>query len=184
MKKVIIGLLVLISSGYSWGQERPSAWEIEADPIAYLLNGYSIHGIYQIKRIRLDAGVYGIQVPEGFQSNKGYKLRNEGFGLKAQYLFNGINGFYAGVDAGYGKLRANLQETNEQASGTSISTGVNVGYKLFLQKDKQGNPNGFYLNPWMGLSYNFYPNEVKFANRNYKNDHLGFFPTVHVGYRF
>jgi hypothetical protein len=187
MKKSVLlfTLLVLFSTGLV-AQEKKigSAFEIEIDPIAFLLGGYSFHGIYQHEKVRIDAGVYGLDVPESFQHNTGYELRNEGLGIKVNYVLNGVDGWYAGLGLGYSKLEAKHQESGEAATGSSVGTGVDIGYRWFLKKKKDDEVKGLYLTPWLGINYNFYPDKVQFASREYKHKAFELFPTVHLGYRF
>ena len=185
MKRITF-MLMLILPGFLNAQDKPlkSSWEIEVDPIAYILNGYSVHGIYQTGRMRFDAGVYGVEVPESFQSSKGFKLKNQGLGVKVNYLLQGIQGFYAGIGLGYSKLEATRRESGEKAEGNSIGAGVDIGYRLFLAKEKEGTRKGLYLTPWLGINYNFYPDKIKFTDREYKQKPFELFPTVHLGYRF
>jgi hypothetical protein len=187
MKKILLAAAFVASLlGSSSAQEKvfKNSWEIEVDPIAYALDGHSLHVIYHTGRWRFDAGSYGIKVPEGLQANKGYRLRNEGFGVKANYLLQGLNGFYTGIGIGYSDLEATFKETGEKKKGNSIGAGVNVGYRVFINKEKEGNRKGLYLTPWVGINYNFYPKEIEFSNREYKQEAVEFFPTVHIGYRF
>lgn len=190
MKKITTIILVsLLQSTVLLAQEKEkksfkNGWEVEVDPIAYLMNGHSVHAIYQYGRFRFDAGSYGIEVPEGFQQNDGFKLKNEGFGVKANYLLQGVNGFYSGLGIGYSDLEATDKQTGERRTGNSIGIGVDLGYRLFFKKEKDGDRNGLYLTPWVGINYNFFPDQIKFTSKEYKQEPLEFFPTVHIGYRF
>jgi hypothetical protein len=88
MKKAIITMMLVSLSLVLLAQEneRKSRFELEIDPIAYVLNGYSVHGIYVFNKTRFDIGVFGIEQPEGFDGNDGFKVKIQGVGAKINCL--------------------------------------------------------------------------------------------------
>lgn len=156
--------------------------EFEVDPIAYLMKGYSFHGIYNHNHLRFDLGYYGIETPGKLTGNPGYNVRNTGFGLKVNYLITKVNGLYAGIDAGYGETVATVAGTELRDTGHNISAGVHAGYRLFLFPHQENWLSGLYLTPWAGLSYNHTYDNVKLDS--YKTSKVGYFATFHMGYRF
>lgn len=162
----------------------PTTFELEIDPIAYALNGYSVHAIYAPGRFRFDAGVYGIEVPQGMEANEGFTTMHLGFGVKANYLLTGITGLFVGVGGGYSTVEATHNESGTTAIGHTIGAGVHIGYRFFLMKDRSGAPGGLYLAPWVGLDRNFHTEEVAFSGMDYTQSDWQVFPTVHIGYRF
>lgn len=157
-------------------------FEIEIDPIAYVMNGYSIHGVYNYNRIRFDLGFFGIEQPSSITGNTDFKTMTTGFGLKVNYLLSGVRGTYAGVDIGYAENEVSNNTNEIKDTGHSISFGGHIGYRFFLFAKKENALSGLYLTPWAGLSYNLIYDEVKFEN--YKEGNLGYFATLHLGYRF
>ncbi|NDK55739.1 hypothetical protein [Pontibacter fetidus] len=186
MKKLLITALTLLLFTAAQAQtEKPTqAWEVEVDPIAFFLKGYSAHVIYQPDRVRLDVGVFGVQQPESFHGNKGFNLMTQGFGLKASYLLQGTTGFYTGLGAGYTFNEATHKESGVEETGKTIGVGTHIGYRFFFQKDEDGTPKGLYITPWVSLDYNIHIDKIKFEGNEFKQDKFGVFPTVHVGYRF
>ncbi len=186
MKKLLILSLVMLSAfaGQAQTEKTAPTLEIEVDPVAYILSGYSFHAIYQPGRFRFDAAVFGIMIPESFHGNKGFKVNMNGFGIKAHYLVKGTRGLFAGIGTGYITTNVTLEESGEKQTGGAIGIGPEVGYRIFFQKPVDGRQKGFYLSPWMGLSYNFIPDKINFRNHGYKEQRWTFFPTIHIGYRF
>jgi hypothetical protein len=176
----------MIVSTQVWAQtEKPNrTFEMEIDPIAYLLKGYSFHGIYQPGRMRFDAGIFGIQIPESFHGNKGFAVLTQGFGLKAHYLVTGTRGLFTGIGIGYTSSRAKHQETGVTNTGHGLGIGPEIGYRFFVQKPKNGVIKGLYFSPWMSFGYNFITDKIQFQNFIYNQKKWEFFPTVHIGYRF
>lgn len=184
MKKFILAISLLAARLQA--QEGSLAFkktvEIEIDPIAYLLNGYSVHGIYNHQHFRFDLGYYGIETPGKLTGNENYHIRSTGFGLKVNYLIKKVNGFYTGVDMGYGETTATENDSKFEDKGHNLSLGGHLGYRLFLFPHQHNALNGLYITPWAGISYNHVYDKIKFAN--YKDSKLGYFATFHVGYRF
>jgi hypothetical protein len=186
MKKLIVLFAVFSTLDLSaQTRSKTSTWEFEVDPLAYaFFKGYSGHVRYNQNKIVWDAGVYGLEVPESVHGNQGFQQKMTGFGIKTSYLFNNVKGLYTGVGFGYTATEATyLQAKDVKAKGKSIGGGVHLGYRFFLQKEKNGTRKGIYIAPWVGLDYNFHIKEVKFDNMNFKQNNLSFFPTVHIGYR-
>ncbi|MBS1636143.1 MAG: hypothetical protein JST26_09520 [Bacteroidetes bacterium] len=185
MKKLFF-LIITVAAGSLAAQQDSltfkKTFELEVDPIAYALKGYSVHGIYNHNHFRFDLGFYGIETPGELTGNKGFTVRNSGFGLKANYMFRKVNGFYGGVDLGYGKTIATETESNLKDTGHNISVGTHIGYRFFLFPRQHNALHGLYLTPWAGISYNYAHDAITLGN--YKESSLGYFATFHVGYRF
>lgn len=156
--------------------------EIEVDPLAYLLNGYSVHGVYNHDHLRFDLGIFGIEQPAAVTGKKDFRVMTRGFGLKANYLIARVNGAYAGVDFGYAANEVTLKETGDRDTGHNLSAGVHVGYRFFLFPRRDNFLKGIYLTPWAGISYNHVYDRVKLGN--YEEGNIGYFATFHLGYRF
>ncbi|MEM1115261.1 MAG: hypothetical protein AAF845_03755 [Bacteroidota bacterium] len=59
--------MLLLGPVPAWGQV-----EVEADPIAYALSGYSGHVGYVAGRARASVGVFAADAPEFFHGNEGW----------------------------------------------------------------------------------------------------------------
>ena len=186
MKKsvILIGLIFFVSQLMAQSTRAKQAFELEVDPIAYLLKGYSLHGIYHRNHLRFDVGVYGIEPPEFAHGNEGFTVKNQGVGIKVNYLFKDVQGFYAGLDGGFGSTQATFKKTEEKDTGHSYSLDVHAGYRIFPFLHAEGFLKGFYLNPWAGFGYDFIYDKVKMSSQPFKQSKTTFFPTIHLGYRF
>lgn len=152
--------------------------DIEADPIAYIFNGFSVHGGLKTNHIRYDIGLFGIEVPESFHGNDGFNQYIWGAGVKADYFFSGTQkGFYAGVGADLTSSRFRLDETGGQSTVMQFGAGLNVGYKFSLT------PNLF-IKPWFGLSYLFNSDDIEIDGMIFEQSSIRPFPTVHIGWTF
>lgn len=184
MKKLAIMLLFGCSQamGQSGKMILKKTVEVEVDPIAYVLKGYSLHAIYMHNRFRYDWGFFGIEPPAGLTGNKDFAVRTTGFGLKVNYLLQGVKGAYVGLDAGHATNTVSNTKTGWRDIGHNASIGAHLGYRFFLFPRNQSALAGLYLTPWAGLSYNLHYDKVKLDG--YKETPLGYFATFHIGYRF
>lgn len=183
MKKLLIGLLLLAGNrAAAQKQVLSRTIEIEVDPIAYALKGYSVHAIQNFKHLRVDLGLYGIEQPASFTGNKGFETMTRGAGLKVNYLIRDVQGFYTGIDAGYAVNEVRHTESGATDKGHHLSLGVHAGYRVFLFPRSNKWLSGFYLTPWAGISYNHVYDKIRL--NDYKEGKTGYFATMHIGYRF
>ncbi|MCB0494207.1 MAG: hypothetical protein KDC93_17510 [Cyclobacteriaceae bacterium] len=186
MMKKVLAILLLAMAITSQAQElkKTSHFELEIDPIAYGLQGYSMHGIYVNRRIRTDIGVFGIKQPEGYGGNKGFQVMTHGIGLKLNYLLNEKETWFGGIGTGYAVNSIERKETNETHAQKVVSVGFHLGYRWFAFKSKDSAWKNLYLAPWCSVDYNSPLRKINFNDAAYKQQTLSFFPTVHVGYKF
>ncbi len=184
MMKTIIIFLLLSNGITAFAQSKATAFEIETDPIAFALKGYSLHGIYKHNRLRIDLGVFGITQPEGFTGTKGYEIKTKGVGMKVNFLLNRQQTFFAGIGSGFSKNKIIQKATGEQKQQQIVSAGVHFGYRWFLLKNKGGGWKNLYLAPWVSVDRNFETKKPVFSAGSYQQQAWTFFPTVHIGYSF
>lgn len=168
----------------SFAQTSSPRLELEVDPIAYALNGYSFHAIVVKNRVRTDLGVFGIEQPEGYSGNNGYHIKSKGVGMKVNYLVDAKQHWFAGIGFGYANNQVRLNETGETVQQGVASVGVHAGYRWFMFPQKSNALRNLYVTPWMSIDYNTTTNRIKFEDSGYKQKSFTLFPTVHIGYRF
>jgi hypothetical protein len=101
MKTYLIIAFLVWTGVQVHAQSHFNYFEVEADPIAYILNGYSLHGVFVSHRIRTDLGVFGIQQPEGYGGNRGFQVYSKGVGMKVNYLLGNKHKWFSGLGFGY-----------------------------------------------------------------------------------
>jgi len=169
---VSLFLLSVYNSAYS------QKIDIEIDPIAYALKGFSVHAGLNSEHIRYDIGIFGIEVPESFHGNDGFNNYIWGAGAKADYFFSGTDkGLYTGVGIDLTSSRMRLDETGSETSVTQFAAGANIGYKFKLTEH-------LFVKPWFGLSYLFNANDIEVDGQIFEQASIRPFPTVHVGWTF
>lgn len=171
----LLGLLI----ANAWGAPTPAAAqvEVETDPFAYALNGFSLHVAGIFGGYRGSIGTFGIDVPRFFHRNDDYSVVMRGVGIKWDYLGARSDGFFVGADAGYMRMSYTLDETRETEKRDQFTVGVRGGYRLQIGRSR------LYLAPWIGVGFST-GQDVTIGGSTLEHSPLIVFPTVHVGWRF
>ncbi len=149
-------------------------FEVEVDPLAYILKGFSLHGIYLLDETKIDIGVFGLELPED-SDNKSYTVYFKGAGFKYDWYGSSLNGFFTGIQGSI----ATVDFTNASQNKNRIvtSTGVRTGYRWSW--------GHFFVTPWVSVDYNHnWGTEVEIQGTKYKHTPISLFPTIHLGYHF
>ena len=164
-------------AGEAASHPAPVELDVEVDPLAYVLSGYSVHAGVRYRRFRFDLGAFGLDVPTGLATNPDLDERFDGFGVKADYRFaTGRWVPFAGLSASRVLLRLTEKDTQRAASTWLFAPAVRVGLEIAVVA-------GFYLSPWVSLGY-MLPHDVELVGDEiYEPSPWGVFPTVHLGWR-
>lgn len=150
--------------------------DVEVDPLAYALSGFSLHAGLAYKHLRVDLGNYGMTLPRFAQPNREFDVSFVGFGLKAQYFFLASQaGLFAGADAGITRSHLVRSKSSEHADFSRVGVGVHGGYRIDLFA-------GVYITPWVGFSYTFAQPALNLGDATYRPSSFSVFPAIHVGY--
>jgi hypothetical protein len=152
--------------------------EVEVDPFAYALNGFSLHVAKVLGSVRVNVGTFGIDVPSVVHGNDGWNETMRGAGVKVDYLGSGIDGLFVGLDGGYMRNTYALTAVDDSEVRGVIGLGVRGGYRLPVGR------RGFYVAPWVGVSYNFNGDDVTIGGEAFERSGVRVFPTMHLGWRF
>jgi hypothetical protein len=152
--------------------------DLEVDPTAYLMSGYSLHAGVGWRRLRVDLGAYAMDVPGFLHGNDGFDASFAGAGAKLQYFpLAAQRGLF--VDVGFGVSRREVvrADTGATASDVVTSLGASAGYRFGL-------PYGFYATPWAGINVDLDHRELTVDGRTFAMSRVTPFAAIHVGYRF
>ncbi len=169
-------LWITLSISSSSVAAEPKA-DIELDPLAYALEGSSVHVGIHTGRLRADLGAFSLEVPSAFHGNEGFTQSMAGAGAKLDYFpFAKRTGFFAGIEASF--VRSTIVESASKMAERTfhINAGVRAGYRIDLS-------DALFVSPWVGLGYAT-GRDVMLAGKRFTHSHLTVFPTIHVGYRF
>lgn len=151
--------------------------DVEIDPIAYALDGFSLHVGLNKGRYRLDLGAFGLAMPEFVHGQDGFDASFAGFGGKFDVALHEDGwGPFASLEGAYTRLTVRDRQTTQSADDPALGVGVRVGWRFNVV-------DNFYVVPWVGVGYRF-GSDVNVAGRVFENNNITVFPTVHLGYRF
>ncbi|MCI4647135.1 hypothetical protein [Phaeodactylibacter sp.] len=188
MKKSILFLVFFAASLSVFSQEQyKGLLYFEADPLAYINQGYSIHLGYENWkwRTRFDLTTVRVDYPETFEDflygTTAFDLVIRIDGIKVDYLLNkkDLNkGAFVGVDINSTRLLLTHRETGGEEVINEVNIGIRGGYKLNIWK-------GFYITPWAALWLDA-ANEQEFVVGNDKISNPGWswLVTAHLGYAY
>jgi hypothetical protein len=170
--------------------------DVETDPTAFILSGYSFHVGAGYGRFRLDLGGFAMQMPEFMHGNAGFRAKFAGAGAKLQYFFSAAGdarGAFVGADAGVARLSVEREDSGRGAKRTVSSVGVLGGYRFTLSSRRKSPgkkptyrpfEGAFYVTPWIGVGYLFGDTRIEADEKSFNLSRVSFFPAVHVGYGF
>ncbi len=153
--------------------------DVEVDPIAYALDGYSLHAGVRHDRWRVDLGAFAIGVPAAIHGNDGFTAGFDGFGAKLQYFpLAAGERLFVGAGAGLARLLVRRDGTQLAERSADLTVGVHVGWRIAL-------PHALYLTPWIGVDRVLTgADDVMLGGDTFARDAWQVFPTVHLGYQF
>ena len=155
-------------------------WEVEADPTAYALKGYSVHVAHTLwdGKSRLQFGAFGAETPEWVHGNEGWTENSRGVTFKLDYYpLQRLRGLFVGLDSNYARVRYKLQETGESRHENIVGLGPRIGYRFDVGEH-------LYFSPWVSLDYQFGAKDINISGKTFEQGRLSIFPAVHVGWRF
>lgn len=180
----LIGLAI---STFAQNQEEKTSKNgllyIEADPLAYINKGYSIHLGYENWGMRFDLTKVKVDFPESFEmafyNTTAFDLISHINGVKVDYIGkreNWTKGAFIGMDINHQILDLTHRESNQKMDLTAFNIGVRAGYKFDIYK-------GFYITPWAA----YWKNIAKKQTFNIKTDRIttnnfDWLVTFHLGY--
>jgi hypothetical protein len=156
----------------------PLRVDVEVDPIAYALRGYSLHAGFSRGRFRVDLGAFAIEIPEAIHKAEGLEVFGSGFGVKLDYRpIDAVRGFFVGTQLTRLREDVTASAGGETRSRWLTTVGARVGYRWTLGR-------GFYVLPWIGVDWSLTRRRETVAGIDYDPGRAMFLPTVHVGRQF
>jgi len=167
----------------------PPLWlDAEVDPLAYLLQGYSVHVGVRSGQLRFDLGAFALKHPEALAANPALEGRSHGAGLKLDWRFaqqpqlasdwatEFWRGAFVGIEASYAWLVVTDPDSHRSASQFQLHPSARAGWDIPIAA-------GFYLAPWLSLGPVLGPRSVQVAGQRWEASRLETFATIHLGWR-
>jgi len=152
--------------------------DVEVDPTAYVLSGYSLHAGVGWQRFRLDLGIFAMDVPEMMHGNPGWDASFAGGGAKLQWFpLAEQHELFVDVAASASRRDMTLQATGASERATVFAVGASAGWRFAL-------PYNLYATPWVGFNVDLEETEVMLDGETFEMSRVTPFAAVHLGYRF
>lgn len=184
MKRLYFILFILLlsstihSNAFSQSSDY-SGFDVDIDPIAFALNGFSFHGGYTTGAYRFDLGVFGLDIPEWIHGDEAFETSFVGAGWKVDRFFKGYaDGFFAGIDGGVQQLNVTHKAADTDKDRFQYMLGIRGGYRW---NTGLGN---LFITPWLGLGYVLNAEDIEIDGDVFEASPFTPFPTIHVGWKF
>lgn len=151
--------------------------DVEVDPLAYALGGYSVHAGLARGRLRLDLGAFALDMPEFAHGNDGLSAAFHGVGIKLDvFARTDQSGPFIGVEASWARSTVEHDASGAIAVDSDLRLGVRGGYRFMLSQR-------WYAVPWIGVSRAQDAGDIAVGDTMFHSPRWFVFPALHVGYR-
>jgi len=158
---------------------------IEADPLAYINKGYSVHLGYENWGWRFDLTKVKVDFPERFENafynTSAFDLVTFINGFKIDYIGNRTNwtkGAFIGLDINSQKLNFKHRETGIDKDLFALNIGLRAGYKFNIFR-------GFYITTWGAIWKNVLTSRTfEVQSDQITTNGFDWITTLHLGYAF
>lgn len=180
MKRFFITTVTLLSVWFSTQQayatEPLIALDAEVDPLAYVLNGHSVHLGLWLGQVRVDLGAFGLDMPEWLHQQEGFSSRFGGFGTKVDYIFRSDRmGGFVGIEGSLNHITISQQRTGQTRQLRVGQVGVRAGWRFELGY-------GVFVAPWIGVGRQLGPQRIHVGDGTFTQSAWTIFPTIHIGW--
>lgn len=171
--------LLLLITFITLNNEAKADVYIEADPIAYGLNGHSVHLGYEGGGLRIQTGIFKAEFPDSYKENDKFNVTQGGYGFKIDLYGKKEEGLFWGFE--YSKTKVTLAFAGSEVERDVDLAGIRFGYKIMLSRS-------WYLTPWIGIDKDISNSDgerkIQINQEVYKLREFTLFPTVHLGIEF
>jgi hypothetical protein len=178
LRAAAAAFVVLLATSAASADERPGVRvEVDGDPAAFFVDGYSLHVAVVGPWRRLDLGCYAVDEPGFLHGNDGWDVELRAWTLGWDYFVSGEDGFFAGVSAALAIRTYALAGTQLAVERHQLLVGPHIGWRFML------GPH-FYLEPWLAVQYAYRGDAVTLGGETFDDRPYVIFPTVYAGWRF
>jgi hypothetical protein len=150
------------------------SFDVELDPLAFMLNGYSLHLGHSSSLGRIDVGVFGLELPEAMIEVESFEAKFAGYGMKWDLQEANHPGWFIGAELNSSMLTVTDSVSLDTTTVNDYSAGIRNGYRFIFGK--------FTVSPWIGLDYLLSDtSEISLGSEKWEREKLIVFPTVHIG---
>jgi hypothetical protein len=155
-------------------------WEVEVDPTAFALKGFSAHVGHPIFRgkAHIQLGAFGAETPEWIHGNSGFTENSRGATFKFDFFpKHPGRGVFIGADGNEAWVRYELESIREHTYRNLFGLGPRIGYRFNLGSH-------LYVSPWVAVDYQFNARDVVISGKTFHESPYSVFPAAHIGWSF
>ena len=176
--KFLYCLVVLVTILFSLCGYAGTKYYVESDPFAFAQKGCSLHGELESSGFRIQAGVFGAQVPKFLKDNKNFEVKQHGIGIKVDYYGRNPMGLFYGLEYEYTKKTFTPSSTNEKVERPANLIGIKTDYKYMIN-------DRFYVTPWISSKRNISDvSPVELSGQTCHDSAWQVFATIHLGLQY
>ncbi len=173
----LLGLFLLAPAQAS---EPETLVYLEADPLAYINRGWSVHPGIEHKGLRFDLTLVQVDFPERYEQalydTDAFDLVTDIQGLKVDWIGADTDGPFVGVDVHHQALHFTHRDTRQAETLHALYAGVRAGWKFTLWR-------GLYVTPWVAGWRNVLPQQrLTVDGDTVDTNPWDALVTLHVGY--
>lgn len=159
-------------------QEKKNHFEVETEPVSYIMNGAGITGTYLSGQWTYSIEVYGIEIPESMHGNDEFDASLQGLEFQTERFFSGNDGFFVGSEVGVTNLEVTHSPSDETKDRINYSVGIRGGYRWYTGL------GDLYLSPVTGLGYSLNGEDIQIKNATFESGAASPWATVGIGWTF
>lgn len=183
MKKIITTALLFMALMGASQEKNKGLIYFEADPLAYINKGYSLHLGYENFGMRFDLTYVKVDFPPSFElatfDTDKFDMKTNIIGFKIDLLScktDWRKNLFVGLDVNHQTQNFNHIETNKSMDLSTFNVGLRTGYKIPIYK-------GFYVTPWAAVWKNVLDEQSYQAGEDkISTNPWDYIVTVHLGY--
>ncbi len=173
-------VIIMVTSGVAYSAEALTY--LEADPLAFINRGYSVHPGYENWGLRLDLTIVQVDFPqsyeERFYNTTRFDLVTDIQGFKIDYVGETSDGPFVGLDAHHQALHFRHRKTHESEDLHALFIGPRAGWKFVLWE-------GLYVTPWAAAWRNILAEQsFSVGSDRVTTNPWDLLITLHIGYHF
>ena len=177
--KLILILILTMTFTRAHAQSQEKRFDIGVEPVAYLMDGASLHAGYHLGSWRISAEWFQLQPPESIHGNTGFTASQNAVELKVNRYFRpDAAGFFVSAETGLNRQQVTHRATGESRDRLLYVAGARTGYRW---NTGLGN---LYVTPLAGLVFKPAADDIELAGETFESKSLQPYGTVNFGWTF
>lgn len=173
-------IFILFNSITVQAQDRSVQFDVEVEPLAYILGGAGIHFGVQPYDWKYTLEIFGLNIPESLHGNEGFDASVLGAEFHFEYFLTDRSpgGFFAGPEISISRLEVTHHDSGIREDYIQFSAGLRGGYCWYTGL------GDLYLSPTAGVVTSLNSKDFEIEGDVYETGPLTPFATVGIGWTF